>query len=169
MRQISFLKLSNSERALYFRQVAASQGLHPAIIEKDFWVCWILALLFDRAELKSHLVFKGGTSLSKVFRVIERFSEDIDLSISPAFLGLSEAQIEEATSRTQRDRWMQTLEQTCGLMVHDRIRPILESSFSYALGPCISPEAWIVPETDYISHSPILLFNYPSVAEEGFA
>ncbi len=60
------------------------------ILEKDFWVCWILGILFE-SEFASSLVFKGGTSLSKVFGVIDRFSEDIDLSLSPAFLKLPEA------------------------------------------------------------------------------
>ncbi|MEX1201413.1 MAG: nucleotidyl transferase AbiEii/AbiGii toxin family protein [Methylophaga sp.] len=51
----------------------------PAIIEKDFWVVWVLDKLFDHERLKSILQFKGGTSLSKVYNVIGRFSEDIDL------------------------------------------------------------------------------------------
>jgi predicted nucleotidyltransferase component of viral defense system len=57
------------------------------MVEKDFWVCWLLGLLFADSDLAPHLVFKGGTSLSKVYGVIDRFSEDIDLSMSPTFIG----------------------------------------------------------------------------------
>jgi predicted nucleotidyltransferase component of viral defense system len=51
--------------------------MNPAIVEKDFWVCWILKHLFAEPALKGQMVFKGGTSVSKVFGLIDRFSEDI--------------------------------------------------------------------------------------------
>lgn len=51
----------------------------PAIIEKDFWVCWALLRLYSDEQLSKLLMFKGGSSLSKVFHLIDRFSEDIDL------------------------------------------------------------------------------------------
>ena len=69
-------------------------------MEKDFWVCWLLGILFE-SEFADSLVFKGGTSLSKVFGAINRFSEDIDLSLSPSFLGLPET----AANRSQADKW----------------------------------------------------------------
>lgn len=50
-----------------------------AVVEKDFWVCWTLKQLFEHPKLSKQLIFKGGTSLSKVFGLIDRFSEDIDL------------------------------------------------------------------------------------------
>jgi predicted nucleotidyltransferase component of viral defense system len=50
------------------------------IVEKDFWVCWMLGRLFDRPEWHEALVFKDGTALSKVFGIIRRFSEDIDFT-----------------------------------------------------------------------------------------
>ena len=58
-------------------QVADNNGRAPAVIEKDYYVTLILKLLADELE---HCVFKGGTSLSKGFRVIDRFSEDIDIT-----------------------------------------------------------------------------------------
>lgn len=75
---LTFLTLPESERTLYINQAAIQRNVSPVVFEKDFWVCWLLAVLF-RSEFAEHLVFKGGTSLSKVFRVIERFSEDIYL------------------------------------------------------------------------------------------
>lgn len=75
----SVARLSAAERRELFTETAARKGMTPAIVEKDFWVCWTLGRLFAHADLSRLLMFKGGTSLSKVFNLIERFSEDIDL------------------------------------------------------------------------------------------
>jgi hypothetical protein len=72
-------KLTAPERRELFAETAARMRITPAIAEKDFWVCWTLGRLFADPELARLLIFKGGTSLSKVFNLIERFSEDIDL------------------------------------------------------------------------------------------
>jgi hypothetical protein len=86
----SFANLSARERSEVLEEAASRQGLHPAIMEKDFWVCWILMKLFDDAALSQHLVFKGGTSLSKAHHLMERFSEDIDLVLDWDLLGYGE-------------------------------------------------------------------------------
>ncbi len=74
--------LNIEEQANLFNEVAIKKNIPPAIVEKDFWVCWTLGKLFSDSELSKQLVFKGGTSLSKVFNLIERFSEDIDLILN---------------------------------------------------------------------------------------
>ena len=61
-------------------------------------------MLFAEPLLRDAVVFKGGTSLSKVYDAIERFSEDIDLSVAPAFLGVADDQLADGNSRGQRDR-----------------------------------------------------------------
>lgn len=73
-----------TERRLeLFRETAARRRLSVDLIEKNFWVCWSLNRLFSRMpDLPATLLFKGGTSLSKVFGAIERFSEDVDLSVT---------------------------------------------------------------------------------------
>ncbi len=81
--------LSPAERAAIFQQTANRKSISSAVaIEKDFWVCWMLRRLFD-SPLVDGMVFKGGTSLSKVFNAIQRFSEDVDLSIPREALGFS--------------------------------------------------------------------------------
>lgn len=80
-------KLSAKERKELFGETAARRGFHEAIAEKDFWVCWVLMKLFSDAHLSKHLIFKGGTSLSKVHGLIDRFSEDIDLILDWGLLG----------------------------------------------------------------------------------
>jgi hypothetical protein len=66
-----------SRRAQLFRETADRMGLSEAVVEKDFWVCWTLNQIFTIEQFKERLLFKGGTSLSKVFGAIQRFSEDI--------------------------------------------------------------------------------------------
>ena len=127
--RLSFLELPGHERQLYFEQAAASRSLSAVVLEKDFWVCWLLGVLF-RSAFRESLVFKGGTSLSKVFRVIERFSEDIDLSVSPSLLGLPEA----GTSRNQADKWMTIAESACAEAVREQFQPALEAEAKRVLG-----------------------------------
>ena len=74
-------------RAEIFAETADRKGVAEAIIEKDFWVCWVLKQLFSIEALSGRLLFKGGTSLSKVFHAINRFSEDIDLAVDYEALG----------------------------------------------------------------------------------
>jgi predicted nucleotidyltransferase component of viral defense system len=98
--KLQFFARSPQERADVIREVAARRNISAVMVEKDFWVSWTLAMLFAHPEFQEHLVFKGGTSLSKVFGVIERFSEDIDLSVSPEFVGINEQWVEDAESRS---------------------------------------------------------------------
>ena len=62
-------------------------NLSEIAVEKDFWICWMLGKLFNMTEWGNHLTFKGGTSLSKCWNLIERFSEDMDIVISRDVLG----------------------------------------------------------------------------------
>jgi hypothetical protein len=166
---LRFLDLSAEERALFLTQAARQRSLHPAIIEKDFWVCWLLGVLFGQPHLGDHLTFKGGTSLSKVFGIIARFSEDIDLSLAPEFVGIQEKQVERATSRTQRDRWMARLEAACATAVRDRVQPLLERPITETLGTRHNAQPWLEFETDAASQSPVLLFHYPTIQAQGFS
>ena len=71
---------------------------------------WTLERMFAIEELRPHLTFKGGTSLSKVFRIIDRFSEDIDLSIEKDFFGFNkENDPEKAGSRKKREAALEGL------------------------------------------------------------
>ncbi len=69
-----------------YTQIAENIGLSPFAVEKDWWVTQTLAIIFEM-EIGNHLIFKGGTSLSKAFNLIERFSEDIDLAIDREYFG----------------------------------------------------------------------------------
>lgn len=77
-------QISESERKELFIEAGIRLGLPPFYVEKDFWVVWTLSVLFDSTHsIDKNLVFCGGTSLSKAWNCIHRFSEDIDLSLVP--------------------------------------------------------------------------------------
>jgi Nucleotidyl transferase AbiEii toxin, Type IV TA system len=158
--KLRFLDLPVDERRLYFEQAALQRNVSAVLLEKDFWVCWLLGILFA-SEFADSLVFKGGTSLSKVFGVIDRFSEDIDLSLSPEFLHLPEA----GTSRNQANKWMTAAEAACSLAVQEQIAPRLDELVAAVLGK----ETWFEFMTDPATNSPVLLFHYPSAQPPGFA
>jgi hypothetical protein len=166
--QLAFLRQSLAERQLYFEQAAFERRMHPAVLEKDFWVCWFLAIAFGNAELGDHMLFKGGTALSKVFRVIERFSEDLDLGIPPERLGITEEEVEHAASRTQRERWMKRLQDSCAAAVRERFQPVLEQAVVEVLGLRVGGARWLEFVTDRATHSPVLFFHYPTTQAEGF-
>src|ERR1700730_6367669 len=83
-----FAKGKPAERQPYFEETAARRNSTTTAVEKDFWICWTLKHLFALAGIPE-LRFKGGTSVSKVFSLIDRFSEDIDISIDRAALGFT--------------------------------------------------------------------------------
>ena len=104
------------------------------VIEKDFWVCWTLERLFTLPGLAEYLLFKGGTSLSKVYGVIQRFSEDIDLSLSRSFLGEGLADPEQAANNTQRKQRSEALVATFHAAVTERLLPVLRNAIAEQLG-----------------------------------
>lgn len=87
-----FLKLSDSQRRNVYESISDRTHLPAQVIEKDFWVTIVLQAIFS-LPIATHMIFKGGTSLSKGWKLIERFSEDIDLAIDPIFLGANEGNL----------------------------------------------------------------------------
>lgn len=166
--KLEFFKRSLEDRTLIIQEIGARRNLPFAMVEKDFWVCWTLAALFENPELGSHLVFKGGTSLSKVFGVIARFSEDIDLSVSPEFFGITEASLEENVSKRKKGERMDQLEAACIKGVRERFFPDLERITREALGNSASREDWMEFQVDLATHSPVIQFHYPTTASTGF-
>ena len=92
-------QFSATHRRELFSEAAARLGMTPAVVEKDFWVTWVLDRLFVTPALARLLMFKGGTSLSKVYGLIERFSEDIDLILDWRVLGDDDPLAERSRTR----------------------------------------------------------------------
>jgi len=110
--------------------------LPAAVIEKDFWVCWTLNLLNEIPELKGNITFKGGTSLSKAWGLIERFSEDIDIAINRKVFGQEPPHgAENAISNTQRKTRLEELEDKSAKFIREVLLPILHEKIAVHLNP----------------------------------
>jgi len=165
----TFATLPVKERELFFRQYQAKRGVDPVIAEKDFWVCWLLGRIFEQPRLADTCVFKGGTSLSKVFGAIERFSEDIDLAVGPASLGWKESDLDQAPSRTKREERVAKLEVACAAAVQATWKPLLEESVRAVLGAPAGRDGWLTYRFDEAGRSPLLCFAYPGALPRGVA
>jgi predicted nucleotidyltransferase component of viral defense system len=125
---------SSSDRRDLFRESASRLGMNPAIVEKDFWVCWILKHMFAEPTLKNQMVFKGGTSLSKVFGLIDRFSEDIDLVLDWRLLGYEQAgksdPYKATQSKTQQSRYNEEINARAVAYIRDTLLSQLNNFFA---------------------------------------
>lgn len=158
-----FLALPAAERRLAFQQVESRMGLQAVSVEKDFWVCWTLRELFALPEVGAHLTFKGGTSLSKAWGLIQRFSEDIDLVVDKEALGFGgDAAPDRAPSGKQRRVRLERLMAACRAWVQQRVQPALDARVSAALGEG-SAAGWRLEVDPDMADGQCLLFHYPSV------
>ena len=107
------LDLSLTERTNLFKVVSAKTNIALRVIEKDFWVCVVLQYLFNESYLKDYLIFKGGTSLSKCFALIDRFSEDIDLVLDWNLLGISDDDAFSLRNNSQQSKFIMCVNQKC--------------------------------------------------------
>ena len=124
-----FLQLSAEDRIEALATAAAESGRPAHLLEKDVWVVWALRALFE-APLGEALVFKGGTSLSKAYDVIQRFSEDIDLTydirrLLPDLADAPEDPVPE--TRAEERRWSRDVQRLLPLWVEGEVRPMLEA------------------------------------------
>lgn len=99
-------RLPDDERQELFLNTASRRSVNVAIVEKDFWVCLVLDYLFHVSKWKQGFAFKGGTSLSKAYKVIERFSEDIDLILDWRILGYGLNEPWEKRSNTKQQKFI---------------------------------------------------------------
>lgn len=120
-------KLPESERRILFRNTAQKMGLNEAIVEKDFWVCLTLDYLFHDCEWKDAFTFRGGTSLSKCYGLIKRFSEDIDLILDWRVLGYSANEPWEVRSNTKQDHFNKEANTRAEDFLKSKLLPILQN------------------------------------------
>ncbi len=156
----TFLQLPADRRRAAFMQVDEVMGLQALSVEKDFWVCWTLRALFALPELGEHLTFKGGTSLSKAWNLIARFSEDLDLIVDKAALGFAgEASPDRAPSNKQRRARLEALMLVSRDWVQHRLQPALAARIVATLGD----SGWKLEVDPSMADGQCLLFYYPSV------
>ena len=162
-----FARRPAADREAYFREAAARVGLPPHVIEKDFWVCWTLKRLFSLECLKENLLFKGGTSLSKAYRLIRRFSEDIDISIrrdSLGFGGERDPANPELSGKAQV-RQKEALAEAAKLKIAQDVLPELTQVIAdQSLG-----QEWTLTEDKSDPDQQSLAFAYPRTVLTGAA
>src|ERR1043166_8937887 len=149
-----FLQMPAEERRVLCEEGQARLGLRATSLEKDFWVCWTLRELFNLDTWGKHLTFKGGTSLSKAWKVINRFSEDIDIVIDRDFLGFGDATL-------SRNR-IKKLVKTGSSRIHGELKPSLETKIKGSL-PTADEWSLDAATADEDPDLQTLMFRYPSV------
>lgn len=120
----AIISASSRDRTDLFLQAANDHGTPLANIEKDFWVCWTLDVLYNRRPAGGpRLLFKGGTSLSKAYALISRFSEDIDITVFRDDLGhqASHAELHALGSNARRRR-LDEIRDACRGYVTEELR-----------------------------------------------
>lgn len=159
-----FNELTEEDRKTAFKQAAAEQGFTPVIMEKDFWVCWTLKQLFSDDKIGGFLTFKGGTSLSKAYGLIERFSEDIDLTVNrdAPFLKGGRNPMEDDISGKERGRRIKSLKENTGAFVKKIVLPVMKKRIKTSLG---NHGNWSLRPDK--SDNQTLLFHYPELTSEG--
>ena len=163
-----FLDLAPQERADILNTQADRLGRVSFVLEKDIWVCWVLDRLFSMpGRLK--MAFKGGTSLSKVYQVIDRFSEDVDVTLDYRDLqahfkdkGFDEAfdPLNGGVSRSQIDKFMAALKDGLRTHVHGIVVPYFQAELNRDFG--LGPES---VEVDATGEN--VRIHYPSVHTAG--
>ncbi|MEX0999543.1 MAG: nucleotidyl transferase AbiEii/AbiGii toxin family protein [Thermodesulfobacteriota bacterium] len=118
-------QLSEEDRRDLFSETAAKTGIVPSAIEKDFWLCWVLMIIFEHPDLSKILKLKGGTSLSKCYNLIDRFSEDIDLILDWTVLTKEDPNVPRK-SKTKQDEFNKLIDQLAIKYIKDDLLPIIQ-------------------------------------------
>ena len=127
----SYLALSREDQREVLEQARAKMDRPTHLLEKDVWVVWTLGALFE-SPLAANLTFKGGTSLSKAYKVIDRFSEDIDLTcdIRRLINDLMSGDDFLPTSRSQANKWSKAVRDRLPGWIAADVRPVLEAALA---------------------------------------
>lgn len=169
-----FLHLAPSERREVIEAGASASSWPSAVLEKDAWLVWCLNALFRQPDAPDY-AFKGGTSLSKVYAAIDRFSEDVDITVGthhPDMLG-DQDPLDDRHSNTKRKRLNEQAAEKLATYLRDRLGPYLEgvaASLPVDCRPTITPVGAVVHvtypsvlpdrgEPDYLRHEVLLEFG----------
>ncbi|KAJ8139358.1 hypothetical protein OY671_007429 [Metschnikowia pulcherrima] len=161
-----FARRPADDRRAFFAEAAARRDLTPLIVEKDFWVCWTSRRSMSVPESAKVSTFKGGTSLSKAFGIIKRFSEDIDLTINRAVPRLGEVASPMANdiSGKERERRGKALGAAAQEWVGTILSPTLAQAIEDASG---TREGWSIEADPDDKDRQTVSFNYPASSGYG--
>src|SRR5215831_14834946 len=122
-----FLTLSREDRLEALGVAATESGRPVHLLEKDIWVVWAIDALFS-SDFGRHLVFKGGTSLSKAYDVIGRFSEDVDVTYDVRAL-IPELAGDGALPKTnsQARKWRDAIDEKLPVWIRNKALPAIQN------------------------------------------
>jgi hypothetical protein len=147
-------KLKPNDKLAIFNEVANKTGLPTTAIEKDWWVVRTLDLVFQ-TEIAPHTVFKGGTSLSKAWKLIDRFSEDIDMALDRKFLGFDGEMTKSQVAKLRKHSFK---------YISESYLHILQKTFKDTNFPDVELQIRATTSND---QDPLIIeVNYPSYTEK---
>lgn len=150
-----FLSLPARERTDILQTIAARTGRQADLLEKDVWICWVLDTLFAMPE-HHPMAFKGGTSLSKVYRVIDRFSEDVDLTLDYRHFGEDFDPFDTRASKNSIKRFGERLVLRVAQYTRNEVAPALAAA---------SNQLATAGQHDILVDGETIRFGYPSNLE----
>jgi len=160
-----FIKLDNNERSQAFRIASQKLGYPAYVIEKDLWVTYMLDILFNKLKHNHQIMFKGGTSLSKCYGLIDRFSEDIDLSLNMADFGFAgdntPHNIAKMQSKTAAKKAVESLKLAGEIFVENKLLPMLIDTVREDIA---NDDTWDLTIDE--NNKENLLFHYPKSLDE---
>ena len=160
------LQASENNRRNLFLETSIRLGTPLRNVEKDFWVCLVLDLLFNgQAKGEPRLLFKGGTSLSKAYNLISRFSEDIDITVYREDIGHpADLLTLQSWGRNKRNEYLDKVRATCSAFILDELKNRLSSQINNELNNLgiTMPELRVVVDS-IDPDQQTLLIEYPSL------
>lgn len=158
---LEYKKISKNEFEQVIKNASLKIGVNEVILEKDYWVCFVLNYLFSKCKWKEAFTFKGGTSLSKCFNLIQRFSEDIDLILDWRVIGYDFAEPWQVRSNRQQDKFNKESNQKTEEFLKNEFVPQLESDFRDMLN-----EEFHISIDE--SNQQTVLFEYPKAFKSSY-
>lgn len=124
------INFDQKRRSILFDATAREMKVSNVVIEKDFWVCAVLNYLVNESQYKDYFIFKGGTSLSKCYDVIKRFSEDVDLILKWDTIGFTDKEVYEERSKNQDYKFEIEMNERGASFIQNEIKKDLEDNFA---------------------------------------
>lgn len=153
---VDWSSLSHEDLKILIQNTAKKKKIQETVVEKDYWVCFVLDYLFHQCKWKDVFTFKGGTSLSKCFSLIHRFSEDIDLILDWRLLGYDKEEPWLDRSKTKQERFNKGAGEKTKEFLEKEFIQEMEKDFTKLLGDNF--------EIDIDEKDPqTILFYYPKV------
>lgn len=136
-------------------------GLSYDVVEKDLWNCYFLDYLFNRSEYKDYFIFKGGTSLSKCYDLIDRYSEDLDIVLDSNVLNINlEEKIDELVSRNQKEKFIDMINKEAMNFIEDTLIPKMKSECEKEINKKLIFELDRLKMAFYVSYPRLSMYGY---------